>query len=116
MVHFDRACDLGVVRHMHKKPVGNRCFVQGGKLCRAKPRFLFHEMRLHQVAVRNERFGQRQADDAGGDMAFGVDQLIVGKNKLCGCFAEAMRARDQIVGGRIACGHFEASEVELLEV
>jgi hypothetical protein len=66
VVDFDGAFDLGVVAGVDEEAVGNGRLVPGGELGGAEAGFLFHEVRGDQVAVGNERLGERQADHASG--------------------------------------------------
>ena len=116
VVHLDGAGHLDIVRHVDEQAVGQGRLMQGGELGGAQTRFLLHEMFLHQVAMRDERLGEGQADDAfrqaGGIRA---DQLIVHEHQLRSRCFQSGGFRHQLRGLHLS-GAFEAGEVELLEV
>ena len=61
---FDGVLDFDVVAGVDEEAVGNGRLVPCGELGGAEAGFLFHEVRGDQIAVGNERFGERQADHA----------------------------------------------------
>ena len=88
--------------------------MQGGEFGRPEAGFLLHEMRLHQIAVRDERLGERQADDAFREAGFHMHELVVHENQFRRRRFEAGGAGDQVV--RPANRSFpEGGEVELLD-
>ena len=88
---FDGPFDLDVVAGVDEEAVGNRRLVQRGELGGAETGFLFHEMRRHEIAVGDERLGERQADHAFWKLGFGMSQLVIHKNELRGGFFQAGR-------------------------
>ena len=58
--------------------------MQCGEFRGAEAGFLFHEMRLHEIAVGDERFCEGQADHAFRQMGFHVDELVVGEDEFRG--------------------------------
>ena len=62
VMDFDGTSDLDVVAGVDEEAVGNGGLMPCGELGGTEAGFLLHEMCRHQIAVRNERLGERQAD------------------------------------------------------
>ena len=116
MVDFDGAFDLDVVAGVDEEAVGNGRLVPCRELGGAEARFLLHEVRGDEVAVRNQGHGEWKADHTLREIRLGVDEFFVDEDELGGGFFEAGGAGDEIGGGRDARTTGESFEVELFEI
>ena len=73
----------------------------------AEPRRVscFMKCCVDEFAVGDERFGQRQADHAGGELGFGVDERVVDEHELRG---GGVQGRSSGRSGRRRCGRTPA--------
>ncbi len=115
-MHLDGAFDFHVVAGVDEEPVGNGSLMPGRELGGTEAGFLLHEVRRDEIAVRDERFGERQADHALREVRFGMNEFVVDEDELCGGFGEAGGAGDETGCGRDARATGEAVEVELFEI
>ena len=115
MEDFDAALDLDVGGDVDEEAVGEMGFVKGGPLGRAEAGVLLHEVLADEVAVGDQGLGQRQAEDAGGELGFGVEELVVGEDEFGGGGFEGGGALDDGCGQAARALLVEGGEIELLE-